>query len=67
MENRKQHNMGFLSQMMYGIDEFFNGGVFVIINTFFIAFMTDAIGIPCEQLWNKENARIHRHTSLHQP
>ncbi|WP_321048640.1 hypothetical protein [Porcincola intestinalis] len=53
--------------MMYRIGEFFNGGVFVIINTFFIVFMTDAIGIPCEQLWNKENARIHRHTSLHQP
>ena len=25
MENRKQHNMGFLSQMMYGIGEFFDG------------------------------------------
>ena len=59
--------MGFLSQMMYGIGEFFNGGVFVIINTFFIVFMTDAIGIPYNQLWNRENARIHRHTSLHQP
>lgn len=43
---RKNHSPGLLSQMMYGMGEFFNGGAFVIINTFFTVFMTDAMGIP---------------------
>ena len=42
----KKHNLGLGSQMTYGMGEFFNGGAFVIINTFFTVFMTDAIGMP---------------------
>jgi len=43
---RKNRSLGLLSQIMYGMGEFFNGGAFVIINTFFTVFMTDAMGIP---------------------
>ena len=34
-----------MSRMMYGMAEFYNGGAFVIINTFFAVFMTKALGI----------------------
>lgn len=44
--NEKKHSLGLGSQMMYGMGEFFNGGAFVIINTFFTVFLTDAIGLP---------------------
>ena len=31
---------------MYGMAEFYGGGAFVIINTFFLVFLTKALGIP---------------------
>ncbi len=37
---------GLLNRIMYGMGEFFNGGAFVIINSFFIVFMTNAQGVP---------------------
>ena len=36
---------GFFNRLVYGIGEFFGGGCFVIINTFFIVFLTDALGM----------------------
>ena len=33
-------------RVMYGCGEFFNGGCFVIINTFFTVFLTKALGMP---------------------
>jgi oligogalacturonide transporter len=44
--NQNKHSYGLLSQTMYGMGEFFNGGAFVIINTFFAAFLTKALGMP---------------------
>ncbi len=44
--NEKQHSYGILSRMMYGMAEFYNGGCFVIINTFFTVFLTKALGMP---------------------
>ena len=38
-------NYGFLSRFMYGVGEIFGGGCFVIINSFFIVFLTDALGL----------------------
>lgn len=32
--------------LVYGMAEFFGGGAFVIINTFFLIFLTKALGIP---------------------
>ena len=37
---------GFFSRVMYGIGEFFGGGCFVIINSFFAVFLTKALGMP---------------------
>jgi oligogalacturonide transporter len=42
----KQHGYGLLSRMMYGMAEFYGGGAFVIINTFFTVFLTKALGMP---------------------
>ena len=36
----RKPSYGFLSQTMYGMGEFFNGGCFVIINAFFAVFLT---------------------------
>ena len=36
---------GILNRLAYGVGEFFGGGCFVIINTFFIVFLTDALGM----------------------
>ncbi|MCR4781338.1 MAG: MFS transporter [Lachnospiraceae bacterium] len=44
--DKNKHSYGLLQQTMYGMGEFFNGGAFVIINTFFAAFMTKALGMP---------------------
>ena len=41
----KKHSLGLWSQNLYGMGEFFGGGAFVIINTFFTVFLTDAIGV----------------------
>jgi len=49
MENEikgRKPGYGFLNRMTYGMGEFFNGGAFVIINTYFTVFMTNAIGMP---------------------
>ncbi len=35
-----------MSRMMYGMAEFYGGGAFVIINTFFTVFLTKALGMP---------------------
>lgn len=43
--NRKKRSYGLGNQMMYGMAEFFNGGAFVIIGTFYTVFLTNAIGI----------------------
>ena len=42
----KKHSLGALSQNLYGCGEFFNGGAFVIINTFFTVFLIKALGMP---------------------
>ncbi|MCR5716784.1 MAG: MFS transporter [Lachnospiraceae bacterium] len=34
------------SRIMYGMAEFYSGGAFVIINTFFAVFLTKALGMP---------------------
>ncbi len=44
--SEKQHSYGLGSRMMYGMAEFYNGGAFVIINTFFAVFLTKALGMP---------------------
>ncbi len=36
---------GFFNRLTYGIGEIFGGGCFVIINAFFIVFLTDAVGM----------------------
>ncbi len=45
MGNKKE-NYGLLSRIMYGTAEFYGGGAFVIINTFFTVFLTKALGMP---------------------
>lgn len=35
-----------LHRLMFGMAEFYSGGAFVIINTFFAVFMTKALGMP---------------------
>ena len=42
----RKPSYGFLSRMLYGIGEFFGGGCFVIINSFFAVFLTKALGMP---------------------
>ncbi|MBR0163985.1 MAG: MFS transporter [Lachnospiraceae bacterium] len=42
----KKPNYGLMSQVMYGMGEFFNGGCFLIINSFFAVFLTKALGMP---------------------
>jgi oligogalacturonide transporter len=42
----KKHSYSLGSRMMYGMAEFYGGGVFVIINTFFTVFLTKALGMP---------------------
>lgn len=42
----RKPNYGFFSQVMYGIGEFFGGGCFVIISSFFAVFLTKALGMP---------------------
>lgn len=42
----KQRSYGIGSRLMYGMAEFYGGGAFVIINTFFAVFMTKALGMP---------------------
>ncbi|MDD6550695.1 MAG: MFS transporter [Lachnospiraceae bacterium] len=41
----KKHKTGLAAQMMYGMAEFFNGGAFVIIGSFFTAFLIKAMGM----------------------
>ncbi len=36
---------GFLNRLTYGVGEIFGGGCFVIINAFFLVFLTDALGM----------------------
>ena len=42
----RKPSYGFFSQVMYGIGEFFGGGCFVIINSFYAVFLTKALGMP---------------------
>lgn len=42
----KEHSYGIGSRLVYGMAEFYGGGAFVIINTFFAVFMTKALGMP---------------------
>ena len=44
--NGRKPDYGIRSQMMYGMGEFFNGGCFLIINSFFAIFLTKALGMP---------------------
>ncbi len=44
--NTTKHSYGPISRMMYGMAEFYCGGCFVIINTFFAVFLTKALGMP---------------------
>lgn len=41
-----KHSTGMKSRLLYGTGEFFNGGAFVIINTFFTVFLIKAIQMP---------------------
>ena len=48
MEERisgRKPNYGFFSRFTYGVGEIFGGGCFVIINAFFLVFLTDALGM----------------------
>ena len=48
MEERisgRKPSYGFFSRLVYGVGEIFGGGCFVIINAFFIVFLTDALGM----------------------
>ena len=42
----RKPSYGFLDRVMYGMGEFFGGGCFVIINSFFAVFLTKALGMP---------------------
>ena len=42
----KKRGYGIGTRLMYGMAEFYGGGAFLIINTFFAVFMTKALGIP---------------------
>ena len=42
----KFRGTGIKAGLMYGMAEFYGGGAFVIINTFFLVFLTKALGIP---------------------
>lgn len=42
----KKHSYGFGAQMMYGMAEFFNGGAFVIIGSFFSVFLIKSMAMP---------------------
>ncbi len=46
MGKKKEHSYGLLSRLVYGMAEFYGGGAFVIINTFFTVFLTKAMGMP---------------------
>ena len=41
----RKPSYGFFSRLTYGVGEIFGGGCFVIINAFFIVFLTDALGM----------------------
>ncbi len=41
----RKPDYGFFSRLTYGVGEIFGGGCFVIINAFFIVFLTDAMGM----------------------
>ena len=43
---RKNHSHSLGSRLMYGCAEFYNGGAFVIINSFFTVFLVKALGMP---------------------
>lgn len=43
---RKKHSYSIGSRLMYGCAEFYNGGAFVIINSFFTVFLVKALGMP---------------------
>ncbi len=42
----RKPSYGFFSRVMYGIGEFFGGGCFLIINSFYAVFLTKALGMP---------------------
>lgn len=42
----KYRGTGIGAGLVYGMAEFYGGGAFVIINTFFMVFLTKALGIP---------------------
>ena len=44
MENKRQNRMS--SRVFYGLADIYGGGAFVIIGTFFTAFLTKALGMP---------------------
>ena len=46
MEEEKKHSYSIGSRLMYGMAEFYGGGAFVIVNTFFTVFLTKALGMP---------------------
>ena len=43
---KQKEGYGLKNRMMYGMAEFYSGGCFVIINTFFTVFLTKALGMP---------------------
>ena len=42
----RKPSYGFFDRVVYGMGEFFGGGCFVIINSFFAVFLTKALGMP---------------------
>ena len=42
----RKPNYGIGARLMFGMAEFYGGGAFVIINTFFAVFLTKALGMP---------------------
>ena len=42
----RKPNYGIGARLMFGMAEFYGGGAFVIINTFFTVFLTKALGMP---------------------
>lgn len=46
MGDNKKRSYGIGARLLYGMAEFYGGGAFVIINTFFTVFLTKALGMP---------------------
>ena len=57
----KFRGTGLKAGLMYGMAEFYGGGAFVIINTFFLVFLTKALGMPAALAGALDNDSIAKH------